>query len=66
MGEPCATGKSTKATKTKPRNKTGYLKNPVQAIDIMMKNIELFQRALEKKQDNQFELVELYSNKFSA
>ena len=66
MGEPCTTGKSTKATKTKSRNKTGYLKNPVQAIDIMMKNIELFQRALEKKQDNQFELVELYSNKFSA
>ena len=29
----------------------------MQAIDIMMKNIELFQRALEKKQDNQFELV---------
>ena len=52
--------------KKKTRTKTGLLKNPVQACDLMMKNIELFQRALEKKQNNQFELVNQNFNAFEA
>ena len=39
------------------RTATKHLKNPVQACDIMMKNLELFQRALEVKQNNQFRSV---------
>jgi hypothetical protein len=46
------------------RTKTAHLKNPVQACDIMMKNLELFQRALEKKQNNQFQLVNENFNSF--
>jgi hypothetical protein len=49
------TGKSNGPSRV--RTKTGHLKNPVQACDIMLKNLELFQRALEKKQNNQFQLV---------
>ena len=41
------------------RTKTAHLKNPVQACELMMKNLILFQRSLEMKQNNQFQL-ELY------
>jgi hypothetical protein len=54
QSEPCTTSKK-KTTKhtdkskgpSRVRTKTGHLKNPVQACDIMLKNLELFQRALE-------------------
>jgi hypothetical protein len=48
----------------KARTKTAHLKNPVQACDIMIKKLELFQRALEKKQNNQFQLVNENFNSF--
>jgi hypothetical protein len=45
---------STRATK---RAQTKHLKNPAQACEIMMKNMELFQKALEAKQQNRYRLV---------
>jgi hypothetical protein len=58
-----ANGSKAQNTKFKnTRTKTAHLKNPVQACDIMMKNLELFQRALEKKQNNQFQLVNENTN----
>ena len=60
-----ANGSKAENTKFKnTRTKTAHLKNPVQACDIMMKNLELFQRALEKKQNNQFQLVNENFNSF--
>jgi hypothetical protein len=60
-----ANGSKAQNTKFKnTRTKTAHLKNPVQACDIMMKNLELFQRALEKKQNNQFQLVNENFNSF--
>ncbi len=70
QSEPAVTSKTTKSTanincsaskagskqpsKVGSRTTSKHLKNPVQACDIMMKNLELFQRALEVKQNNQF------------
>ena len=48
------------------RTTTKHLKNPVQACDIMLKNLELFQKALEIKQNNQFRLVNENLGTFQA
>jgi hypothetical protein len=48
---------SKRPSRVNARTKTAHLKNPVQACELMMKNVELFQRSLELKQNNQFQLV---------
>lgn len=57
QSEPPKTSSTNKGSTKATRTKTKHLKNPVQACDIMMKNLELFQRALEAKNNNQFKLT---------
>ena len=58
---------SNNASSVKPKSKAnGRVKRPLDAVELTQRNLELFRRAMEARQNNQFELLNENFRMFSS